>query len=347
MTGTEAVKYSISEVAQMAGVSPSTVSRAISGKKGVGRAQREKILELAEKLGYHPNSHVSQSHAKAGSVSFPGMIALIVGDILNPFYSYLEYNIQKALYSEGYQLVVFNSEYDVEREMNILNMTDQFRFAGIMMVTAQSRQIEKVLSSVRIPKVLVNRNLPLYEGDSVLTDNFQAGYLAAMHLIDLYHRRIGFVRGPQASSASSQRFEGFRQALSNFSLELDDAHVFDCNLSFESGQESAEAFLALPEENRPSAIIIGNDISAMGFIDVVRKHGLSIPEDLSVVSFDNVAVSSVEGISLTSVSQHVEEMAHEAARLMLKQLGGDTSHPERIIISPELIVRKTTAQYKA
>lgn len=340
MSETENARYSISEVAQMAGVSPSTVSRAINGKKGVGSAQREKILRLVSELGYQPNS-VSRGQEDA----FAKNVALIVGDIRNPFYADLEYYIQETLRREGYQLMVFYSAYDADREVEILKMAQQYHFAGVIMVTAQSRQVEETLASYRNPTVLVNRNLPFYKGDSVLTDNFQAGYLASMHLIDLYHRHIGFVRGPQTSSASSQRFTGYRQALSNFGLPLDEADIYDCNLEFESGRTCAEAFLQRPASKRPSAMIIANDIAAIGFMDVCRKNGLSIPEDLSIVSFDDIVYASVEGIRLTSVSQHVDEMAREAARLMLKQLGGDTTHPERIIITPELMVRDTTAQY--
>ena len=330
-------KYSITEVAKMLGVSASTVSRALNGKKGVGSEQRQKILRLAEEIGYQPNTLIH--HRRSGNES--KLVGLIVGDIRNPFYADLEFHLHRILSEKGYMTVIFNSEYNVEHEVELLKMAEQVRFAGIIMVTAQSEALQKTLAEMTIPKVLVNRNLPSYTGDSVLIDNFQAGYLAAMHLIDLSHRRIGFARGPLVSSASSQRFEGFKQALANFGLPLVDEYIFDCELVFDGGRRCGEKFLKRKFKERPTGMVLANDNAALGFVDICRKHGLSIPEDLSVVSFDDIIYSSIEGIRLTTVSQHVEEMSREAARLILKQLNGDTGHPERVIITPELIVRDT------
>lgn len=334
-------KYSISQVAEMLGVAPSTVSRAISGKKGVGKEQREKILKFVEEIGYQPNTA-----AKEDLQEYAKTIALILGDIRNPFYSDLVFNIQRFLNERGYLVMVFNSEYDVEREVNILEMTRRFPFAGLILITAQSRKLEEYLSAINIPMVLVNRILTSYHGDSVLADNFQAGYLAAMHLIDLYHTNIGFICGPGVSSASSQRFEGFKQALNNFNLKLNERFVYESDLKIESGRKIAKAFLS-STENRPTAMIAVNDMTAIGFMDECKKEGLSIPEDLSVVSFDDIMYSSIEGINLTSVNQHVEEMSEHAVRLILKQLQGDRTHPERIIITPDLIVRKSTKQLES
>lgn len=331
-------KYSISQVAEMLGVAPSTVSRAINGKKGVGKAQREKILKFVEEIGYQPNTI-----AKEGGQGYAKTIALILGDIRNPFYSDLVFNIQRFLNEKGYLVVVFNSEYSVEREINILEMTRRFQFAGLILITAQSRRLEEFLSMIDIPMVLVNRILPSYHGDSVLADNFQAGYLAAMHLIYLNHTKIGFICGPAVSSASSQRFDGFKQALNNFNLRLDERFVYESDLKIDTGRKLAKEFLS-NKEDRPTAMIVVNDLTAIGFMDECKKEGLSIPEDLSVVSFDDILYSSIEGINLTSVNQHVEEMSEQAARLILKQLQGDRSHPERIIITPDLVIRNSTRQ---
>ena len=322
----------------MLGVSPSTVSRAINGKKGVGEKQRAKILELVKEIGYQPNTFaqgLSQGHVN--------IIALILGDIRNPFYSDLVFNIQSILNESGYLVMVFNSEYDVEKELAILDMTSRFNFAGLILITAQSERVQASLASIDLPMVLVNRILPAYHGDSVLTDSFHAGYLAAMHLIDLYHTRIGFVCGPGVSSASAQRFEGFRQAMSNLGLTIDQRFVYESDLKIESGRRIAKEFCAAGSD-RPTAMIVVNDLTAIGFMDECKKSGLSIPDDLSVVSFDDIIYSSIEGISLTSINQHAEEMSSQAARLILKQLQGDRSHPERIIITPELVVRNSTKQ---
>ena len=191
-----------------------------------------------------------------------------------------------------------------------------------------------------MPKVLVNRILPSYEGDSVLTDNYQAGYEATLHLINLGHRKIGFIQGHQASSAASHRFEGYLQALQNYSIPYYEEFIWNSDLRLETGYTIAEEFVKLKE--KPSAVISVNDMTSLGFIDGCEKHGIRIPEDLSVISFDDIPIADLKDIQLTTVSQHAEKMGSEAARLLLKQLKNPQAQPERIILTPSVMVRKTT-----
>ena len=253
-------RYSISDIAGMLGVSKSTVSRAVNGKRGVSEELRKKILELVDEVGYRPST-LAQGLYK-GRVN---IVTLIVGDIRNPFYASLVFNIQRILIRHNYMVMTFNSEYDVQRELEFIELTLQFNFAGLILITAQTESMKKKLNSIDIPKVLVNRNFPSYDGDYVLADNFQAGYRATMHLIDLGHQRIGFVRGPGLSTASSQRFEGFKQALKNYNLQLYDEYIFDSDLKMETGSALAEKFSKLKEY--PSAMVIVNDMTSIGFIN--------------------------------------------------------------------------------
>ena len=333
-------KYSISDVAEMLGVSKSTVSRAINGNSGVGDELRKKVLDLVDEIGYKPNT-IAQSLSR-GRVN---IVALILGDIRNPFYADLAFNIQRILNSHGYMVMVFNSEYDVQREIEFLKLTIQFNFAGLILITAQTEIVEDMLHSMDVPMVLVNRILPSYTGDSVLTDNFQAGYMAVMHLLELGHKHIGFVRGPGVSSASSQRFEGYRQALRNFSLPFNEEYVYESDLKMETGITLARNFVK-DLKVRPSAMVVVNNMTAIGFIDGCRENGLSIPEDLSIVSFDDIEFSAMKGIELTTISQHVDKMSEHAARLMLKQLEEKDAKPERVILEPTLVIRKTTGPCK-
>lgn len=329
-------RYSISDIAGMLGVSKSTVSRAVNGKQGVSEELRGKILELVNEVGYRPST-LAQGLYK-GRVN---IVTLIVGDIRNPFYASLVFNIQRILIRHNYMVMTFNSEYDVQRELEFIEITLQFNFAGLILITAQTESIKNKLSTIDIPKVLVNRNFFFYDGDYVLADNFQAGYIATLHLINLGHKRIGFVRGPGLSTASSQRFEGYKQALKNYNLQINEEYIFDSDLKMETGVALAEKFLKL--ETYPSAMVIVNDMTSIGFIDGCREHGVRVPEELSVVSFDNIDIASVKGIELTTVDQHVDQMSEQAARLILKQLNGEEkSEPERIILEPTLVIRKTT-----
>lgn len=332
-------KYSISDVAEMLGVSKSTVSRAMNGTSGVGPELRKKVLDFVEEIGYQPNT-IAQSLSKGRM----NIVALILGDIRNPFYADLTFNIQQILNDNGYMVMVFNSEYDIQRELDFLKLTEQFNFAGLILITAQEEMVEERLKTMNLPMVLVNRILPSYTGDSVLIDNFQAGYLAVMHLLELGHKRIGFIKGPSVSSASSQRYEGYRQALKNYGLPFEEHYVLESDLKMETGEELAKKFVKKLED-APSAMVIINDMTAIGFINGCRKEGVRVPEDISIISFDNIAFSAVSGIELTTISQHVDEMGGHAARLMLKQLQQKETKSERVILEPTLIVRNTTCAY--
>lgn len=331
-------KYGISDVAEMLGVSKSTVSRVINGNEGVGLELRKKVMDFINEIGYQPST-LAQSLSKGRM----NIVALILGDIRNPFYADLAFNIQRILNDNSYMVMVLNSEYNIERELEFLKLTEQFNFAGLILITAQEEIIEDRLKNMNLPKVLVNRILPHYTGDSVLIDNFQAGYQATMHLIELGHRHIGFIKGPGVSSASSQRFAGYRQVLQNYGLPFEEECVFISDLKLETGRSLADDFCKL--EKRPSAMVIVNDMTAIGFMDGCRNAGIRIPEDLSIVSFDNIAMASMYGIELTTISQHVDEMGEKAAHLMLKQLNDKDAKPERIIMEPTLIVRKTTCEH--
>ncbi|RDY27349.1 LacI family DNA-binding transcriptional regulator, partial [Lachnotalea glycerini] len=271
-------KYTIADISEMLGVSKATVSRSITGAPGVSDALRDKVLKLVEEVGYQPNTV-----ARGLSTGKLNIIALILGDMRNPFYADLAFGIQKLLTAHNYMVMIFNSEYDSKRELEFIQLTEQFHFAGLILITAQNKEISDKLKQLNLPKVLVNRIFPDYDGDSVLTDNFQAGYEAALHLIELGHKEIGFIAGHLYSSAATHRFEGYRQALRNYSLPFFEEYVFHSDLKMETGYELSKSFLAL--KKRPTAMLCINDMTSLGFMDGCKEAGIRFPDDLSLVSF--------------------------------------------------------------
>lgn len=329
-------KYTISDVANMLGVSRSTVSKAINNAPGVGPDARKKILDFVDEIGYKPNT-LARSLSK-GSIN---IVALILGDVRNPFYSDLAFYIQKILNENGYMVMVFNSEYQEKKEIEFIKIAEQFNFAGLILITAQSNDLKNAIRKVNVPVVLVNRTFEDYEGDAVLLDNFQAGYIATKHLMELGHKRIGFVAGHATSSSVEQRLSGYKQVLQNYHLQKNDDDIMIGNLSFETGYQIAETIIK-DLRNKPSAYLVANDMSALGFIDCCKKYGVKIPEMISIVSFDNIMFASLRDIKLTTVNQHVKEMSEDAAGLMLRRLKNPDAEPQRVIIEPTLIVRSTT-----
>lgn len=333
-------KYTITDISEMMGVSRATVSRAISGAPGVSMELRNKILKFVDEIGYQPNST-----ARGPGTEKLNIIALILGDMRNPFYADLAFEIQQQLKEYQYMVMIFNSEYDAARELEFILIAEQFHFAGLILITAQNQELSNKIKQLSMPTVLVNRILPEYEGDSVLTDNFQAGYEATLHLIELGHKEIGFITGQTSSSAANQRFDGYRQALRNFSLPFSEKYILHSDLKMETGYQLSKEFLAM--EHLPSAMLSVNDMTAIGFMDGCKEAGIRFPEDLSLVSFDDISFSDLHAIQLTTVSQHASEMGSEAVRLILKQLKHPNSKPERIIMKPTLIIRGTSGPFSS
>ena len=334
-------KYTITDVAEMMGVSKSTISRAMNGSPGVGKELRQKVLSFVDEIGYQPNAL-----AKGLSKGRLNIVALILGDIRNPFYADLAFYIQKDLREDGFMVMVFNSEYDSQKEMEFIQRAIQLNFAGLILLTAQKKEIRKKLEQVEIPVVLVNRILEGYEGDSVLLDNFKAGYIATMHLIELGHPKVAFVSGQSTSSASMQRYEGYRQALKTYGIAFDESWVFYSDLRMDTGYQVAKEYIA-DLDSRPSAVVVSNDMTAIGFIECCRENQIKIPEQISLVSFDDIEIASLYDLQITTVSQHVQEMSRRAAKLMHKRLLNPEGKAERVILDPTLMVRKTTCQYQA
>lgn len=331
-------KYTITDVAKMLDVSRATVSRALSGAPGVGPELRKKIIDFADEIGYKPNP-VAQSLSKGKMKT----IGLIYGDVRNPFYAELTYYIQKEFNECGYAVMIFNSEYSVKKEIEFIQMAEQFCLAGLVLFTAQSNMQKAQFEKIGIPIVFVNRSLEIKDYDCVMMDNFKAGYIAAMHLIELGHKRIGIVNGQSLSSASLNRFEGAKQALKNCYLSFDPEDVMVGDLKMPTGYELAKKFFERP--SHPSALVIANDMMALGFMDYCNEIHVKIPDELSIVSFDNIDFSAMHGIELTTISQHVKEMGEKAAELMMNRIENPDAAYRRIILEPALIVRNSTSEY--
>ena len=333
-------KLSITEVAKHFDVSPSTISRAINNLPGVSHELRAEILNYTQGVGYVPNTA-----AKNTATGKLNIIAMIVGDIRNPFYADLVFNVQKTLGEHGYQLCVFNSEYNEQEELRFMHIAEAFNFSGIIQVTVTTEAMSETLKKLSIPVVMVNRMLNTFDGDVVLLDNYEAGYIVTRHLIELGHSRIGFLLGQTESSSSVQRYEGYLQAMKNYNLEVYAEDILQGDLTMETAYRMAGDFVD-NIDNRATAMIMSNDLAAYGFITKCYERGIKIPQMLSVVSFDNIWFSSVADMQLTSVDPHVSDMGRIAAELMINRIKYPNKDTERVILSPMLVERKSTIPYR-
>lgn len=333
-------KITILDIARLANVSPSSVSRVVNGIPGVKPATRKLVMNIISETGYQPNTLASG--LSKGKINIVG---LILGDVRNPFYSDMTYYVQKSLQQAGYQAMLFDSEYNSKVELECLALSKQLGFSGVIMITAMdSQELKRTIDSLSFPVILLNRTIENFDGSFVILDNFQAGYIITKHLIELGHPSIGFLAGPKNSTSSSLRVQGYKQALVNYAIPYKDEYVIQGDLTMEKGYRVA-CNLIPRLDSFPSAIICGNDLMAIGFLNACHEHGVPVPERISVAGFDDINISSLLGIELTTIRQPSSEMGMKAAELMLAKIQDKDAPNQRIILDPELILRKTTAPF--
>lgn len=333
------MKLTISDIAKKAGVSRSTVSRVLTNNPNVNDETRAKIKSVIEESEYQPSSI-----ARGLSLGRVNIIALIIEDIRNPFYSELTWVIERILSKNGYIVVLCDTEYNPEKEILYLKTAKQYGFAGVVMISAmESSSLISILGSIDCPVVLLNRYLKAFEGDVVVTDNFQGGYLATRHLIELGHNKIGMLTGPLDFSTHSDRHRGYKSALEAFNIDYREEYVVQSDLKMQGGYEYGLSLLEMGK-NRPTAVFASNDLMAIGIMEAFKKNGLSVPEGLSIIGFDDIPIASTVGINLTTIRHPYNEIGEKAVELILTKINRKDEQNKKVIFSPKLIIRGSTSQ---
>lgn len=328
----------VTDIAKTLGTSSSSVYRALTDMPGVRPDIRSQVKALAMAVGYRPTAPAKTRHEQKNEI-----VALFVGDVRNPYFADLTYCLQSELTEQGFTVMLFNPEFEESKEIHFLRMAHRYHWSGVISMSAiQNDRLLHELERLDCPTVLLNRSIDGFKGSTVIIDNFQAGYRITKHLIELGHQRIAFLAGPANSNTSAQRLQGFKQALANYSISFDERDLFQGDLKMETGFSVARTYIK-DIASRPSAIICGNDLMAIGFLQVCKENGLRVPEDLSIAGFDDIPNASLTGIDLTTVRQPTQVMGHKAVELLLRQIRKQSTGPEKVILDPELIIRKTTA----
>lgn len=337
MVNKKETKLTIDDVARLSGFSRSTVSRVLSNNPNVNPQTRAIIRQVISENNYQPNS-LARGLAQGGI----NIVALIVGDIRNPFYSHLIWHAEQILHKNGYMTLLCNSNYDNKKTEDFLDTAIQYGYAGIITVSVgNDESIANRLNHMPCPVVLLNRYLPHFNGDVVVTDNFTGGYLATKHLIELGHTKIGFLKGPDNSAVTHDRFSGFEKAMQNFSITINQQYIGNGDLSMDSGYNYGMHLVAL-DKNSPTAVVAGNDLMALGVINALEQSGMHVPNDVSIVGFDDIPIASLKGISLTTIRQPVKDLGETAASLIIKRLTCNEPRKRKVLFDPELIIRSTT-----
>ncbi len=325
------------DVAALAGVSPATVSYVLNnGPKGVSADKRDRVLAACRRLGYRPNAIARGLRSRRTRI-----LGLVIPDTANPYFSGLARSLEDAAFAHGYHVVVGNSADDPAREAAHLAVLFELRVEGILFVAADVRQDGTPLTlAPDVPVVMVDRELPGLPFDAVVPDNAMGGRIAAQHLIALGHRRFGCVGGPAPHRHAQERLAGLVSAL--VEAGLPEPSVREGRFDYASGFACAQRLLDVPPDERPSALVCANDAMAIGALRAASELRLRVPDDVSVIGFDDVPQAAYTIPPLTTVAQSREMMAHMALDMLIGRLSGKQTEAHRHVVPVQLVVRSST-----
>lgn len=307
-------------VARAAGVSQSTVSRALRGDPRVREETRHRVAEAARRLGYVPNSLASSLVSRSTRT-----VAVIVSDLTNPFFPSLLTPIYDELQLLGYRVVLFTERTDIPTGQETLRRLLDRSIDGVLVTTATlDSRFAAELQRRGLPMVLLNRYIDGLDVDRVVSDNHAGAVLAGRHLIELGHRRVALVRGPSNTSTSRDRMAGLAEALAGAGLPLDPELVREGSYSHQSGYQHTRELLRLPDP--PTAIVCGNDVIAFGALDAALSLVVRVPQDVSIIGFDDIPMAAWEVFQLTTLRQPTSDMARAAVRMLAERI----EHTEEI-----------------
>jgi LacI family transcriptional regulator len=324
-------------VAEAAGVSASTVSRALAGNPSISPSTAKRVRRAATRLDYVPNHHARSLRTRTS-----GTIGLIVSDVANPFFGEVARGVEEEAQRLGYAVILCDSDAEPLREIENFRFLCQKGVDGLLVTAARSMAERSIdWRGHDVPVVYMDVSQDATGVSFVASDNRGGARVAAEHLIGMGHRRIAFLRGPANRSTLTDRFAGYRQALRGARIRPSTRLVLDCASSQEGGHEAALRLLRTQAVSAVTAVMAANDVMAFGVLAAFGEQGVKVPDDISVVGFDDVEVARVVG--LTTVSQPRREMGRLGMRALLQLIHDPQSAPEATVLPTELVVRRTTS----
>lgn len=327
----------IYDVAREAGVSMATVSRVVNGNPNVKPLTRKKVLGAIERLGYRPNA-VARGLASKKTTT----VGVIIPDISSLFFSELARGIEDIATMYKYNIILCNSDQRLEKELQLINTLLEKQVDGLLFMGAEIKEDHlQALTSTQVPTVLAATRDADNRLPSVTIDHYQAGYDATVALIQRGHKRIGMITAPMTDPLGGlMRFEGYKQALKDAGIDVDEALVAPGNLFYESGLSHTKKFLELKEP--PTAIFAANDEMAIGAIHAVQDSGLHVPNDVEVIGHDNIRLTEMVRPRLTSVVQPMYDIGAVAMRLLTKYMNNEHVEEHVVLLPHRIEYREST-----
>jgi LacI family transcriptional regulator len=333
----------IKDIANYAGVSVGTTSKVLNNRGNVREDLRFRVQAVIEKLNYRPSAL-----ARGMKINKTHTIGLIIPKIINTFYVRVIELVEKEVHNRNYTLILGNTEEDLEREVNCLRTFSDMRVDGLILASVgriQEGRIQGEISSYRalnIPIVLIVRRLPNTDLDTVELENREGAYQATRHLIENGHKKIGMISSSVQTSAGPERIEGYMKALEEFRIPYDSELVHMGGLTLDSGYIITDKLLRLSKP--PSAIFVGSNFQLLGTLRSLKEKNIRIPEDISLICFDDTQWSSFADPPLTVIEPYSEDLCKSAVELIFDRIDGTYSGEGRHRVIPTKLVARESVK---
>ncbi|MDT0147599.1 LacI family DNA-binding transcriptional regulator [Priestia aryabhattai] len=327
----------IYDVAKLSGLSKTTVSRVINNHSYVSEEKKNRVLKAMKELNYTPNPSARKLRGQVTTT-----IGVIVPKIINPFFSYLVDSIEQVAYKKGYHVLIFQSNEDKEKELAFLNLLKTKQVDGIIMTSIENdwSLIEPFTEYGPIllcNEYVNNANVPI-----VRLNQYKGAYIGVKHLLEKGHRKIGYCTGGlfAEEGKDKDRNQGYQKALQEAGIQPDPKWIFVNQHSIEDGKQVVKKILSM--EDRPTAIFTGSDEIAGGMMIEAKESGLSIPNDLAIIGFDDQPLAQMLDPKLTTIRQPIDQMGIKAMEILIDMLNDSESKVETFELPIELVVRSST-----
>lgn len=331
------MRPTMEDVAARAGVSRALVSLVMNNSPKVSDARRAAVLRAAEELGYQPHVMARSLASRTSTV-----LGVMVNDLRNAFFADIVEELDTAAQAAGFDLILNTGGRSPTREWNALHNLLSFRPAGIILLSPVVPASAIQVAARQCPVVLVSRTARSSTVDTVNDDGEAGSALAVDHLVGLGHRRIAHLDGGGAAGAA-QRRRGFESAMRRHGLEPIVVRSEHTDIGGEKAVRELLAAYSRPE--LPTGLVSGNDFNAVGAISALEEAGLRVPEDVSIVGYDNTSLAALRHLSLTTIDQPRKDMARLAFEALIQRVRGERTEPVRHLLHPSLVVRATTAEF--
>lgn len=329
------MKVTIYDVAKQAGVSIATVSKVINNTGNMREETRKRVMKIIKEMNYQPSITASALSGKGTET-----LGLLIPDISNPFFSMIARTIEDHAHDHGMSVIMCSTDEDPEREQKYLNVLQRKQVDGFIVASSfHKKNLLRELISRNIPVVMLAYDDASLDVSKVSVDDLKGGYKAASHLFSLGHRNIAIIA--EHTYSSQLRIIGFRQVLENHGIVLSEENIHYTTASILNGRSCFEE-ISQGNTELPSAIFACNDLLAIGVIQAAMEKGISIPDELAIIGFDNTVLATTTVPRLTTIAQPIAEMGRKVVEVLIEEINGNASMQQRVLFNPKLIIRETT-----